>query len=73
MRVLIVPRDGEVFFGEDIPDNRVGTPFSRLARYYTRVELALAMEPVEVLHYKYVTVLVDRYGEKRLAVYEEER
>lgn len=76
MRTLLIPTQGVPFFGEDLPDDRVGQP---LARYtgpplLVRADIhRIAPEPVieHLSFYDYRSVVVRREGQPILAIYEQ--
>lgn len=76
MRTILIPKEGVPFFGDDIPDDRVGVRISRLAEpirpISQRYEPAYDyMGPVKLAHYDYKGTIVRREGQPILAIYEQ--
>lgn len=76
MRTLLIPKDGVPFFGDDIPEDKVGQILTRLAepqRVFSRADINMmpATIPVKLAHFDFKGTIVRREGQPILAIYEQ--
>jgi hypothetical protein len=75
MQVILIPKDGDAFFGDPIPpDHMAGGSLVRLSHdnpSLATYKQSMADERVNVDEYAYSGVVTNRHGQPIVAVYEQ--
>lgn len=74
MKILLIPNTGDPFFGDDIPDSKVGDPIIRLKAPFRPVvdfRPDAQAQTVETETFTYKGTVVRRGGQPCIAFYEQ--